>query len=268
MRFFIGLVLALALGVVGCSETSGTGGSAGDGGSGGGGSGGVGGEAGSGGMGGAGGDSGTTFSYSVITSSTGDGADLLEELRNSALPALEEAGAVVYGLWGPAAEQHERFSEISADKILVMLSWVQVDTELLTTELEALAGASQVDTSLWEVALRGEEPLATGQGFYVHRFNRTLIEDADQWLSLSEQSWVTSEPFWKNEIVGAWRDLEEEDGLAHLLRIAWYRDLEHWIDSRDCLAEPVSCNLWIERGVLEVDVLDNDVGWSASLIER
>ena len=31
MRFFIGLVLALALGVMGCSETTGTGGSGGEG---------------------------------------------------------------------------------------------------------------------------------------------------------------------------------------------------------------------------------------------
>ena len=43
MRFFVSLVLALALGVMGCSEASGTGGSAGDGGSGGGGIGGDGG---------------------------------------------------------------------------------------------------------------------------------------------------------------------------------------------------------------------------------
>jgi hypothetical protein len=47
MRYFVGLVLALVLGVVGCSETAGTGGSAGDGGAGG--IGGDGGAAGSGG---------------------------------------------------------------------------------------------------------------------------------------------------------------------------------------------------------------------------
>jgi len=53
MRYFMGLVLALALGVMGCSETSGTGGTAGDGGAGGvGGDGGMGGSAGTGGTGG------------------------------------------------------------------------------------------------------------------------------------------------------------------------------------------------------------------------
>jgi hypothetical protein len=55
MRFFIGLVLTLALGVMGCSEASGTGGSAGEGGSGYGGSAGMGG----GGVGGDAGEGGT-----------------------------------------------------------------------------------------------------------------------------------------------------------------------------------------------------------------
>ena len=257
MRFFIGLVLALALGVMGCGDGERAGGSAGDGGVGG-----------VGGHGGAAGDSGATFSYSVITSSTGDGAGLLEELRTSTLPALEEAGAVVYALWGPAAEQDERFSEISEDKIVVMLSWAQVDAELLTTELEALAGASEVDTSLWEASLRGDEPLPTGEGFYIHRFNRYQTEDVDQVLSLTERAWVTWEPFWEAKPIAVWRDLEEEGGLAHLLRIAWYRDLQHWDDTRDAVREPDSALLFAQRRALEVVELDNRVGWSASLLER
>jgi len=170
----------------------------------------------------------------------------------------------VYALWGPAAEQDDRWTEIAQDRIAVMLSWAQVDTELLTMELEALAGASQVDTSLWEASLRGDEPLPTGQGFYTHSFRRTRIEDADQWLSLSEESWVTSEPYWENEVVGVWRDLEEEGGLVHFLRIAWYRDLQHWIDTRDITQEPISAEKWVIRSTLEVDGAQS----SASLLER
>ena len=54
MRYFAGLVLTLALGVMGCGETAGTGGSGGDAGSGG-----TAGDGGTGGSGGIGGDGGT-----------------------------------------------------------------------------------------------------------------------------------------------------------------------------------------------------------------
>jgi hypothetical protein len=252
MRFFIGLVLTLALGVMGCSETAGTGGSAGDGGAGG-----------TGGDGGSGGDA-ATFSYSVITSSTGDGTDLLEELRNSTLPTLEAAGAVVYALWGPAPQQHERFAEIAQDKLVVMLSWAQIDAELLTVELEALAAASQVETTLWEAALRGDEPLP-GPGFFAHRFELYRTEDMDQVLSLTDGLWVTWEPYWGTKAVGVWRNPEEKDGLTLTFRIAWYEDLDHWEDTRNFSEEPESAaKLW-ERIIL---LQAADEGWSAGLLER
>ena len=47
---------------------------------------------------------------------------------------------------------------------------------------------------------------------------------------------MTWDPFWEAKAIGVWRDLEEEDGLAPLLRIAWYRDLQHWDDTRTASA--------------------------------
>jgi hypothetical protein len=239
----------LALSVMGCGEAAGTGGAGGTGGTGG--------------DGGSSGDA-ATFSYSVITSSTGDGADLLEELRSSTLSTLEEAGAVVYALWGPAAEQDERFPEISEDKIVVMLSWAQVDTELLTMELEALANTSQVETSLWEASLRGDVPLSTGPGFYIHRFELYRTEDVDKALSLSESAWTTYEPEFGVQVAGVWRNLEEEDGLTWTVRIAWYEDLAHWEESRDFSRDPESFAKFVERAALRED----EEGWSAGLLER
>lgn len=251
MRYFIGLVLALALSVVmGCSdETQGTGGSAGDGGSGG--------------DGGAGGGA-ATFSYSLITSSTGGGGDLLDELRDATLPTLEAAGAVVYALWGPAPQQDERFPEIAEDKIVVMLSWAQIDTELLAMELEALANASQVETSLWKAGLRGNEP-PPGPGFYIHRFEPYGTEDIDEVLSLSEQIWVTYEPAHGTKSVGTWLNLEEKDGVTLTVRIAWYEDLDHWFASRDFGKDPASQEKIFERTALLRGIPE---GWSAGLLER
>ena len=252
MRFFMGLVLVLALAAMGCSETSGTGGTAGGGGTGG-----------TGGDGGSGGDA-ATFSYSVITSSTGDAADLLEELRTSTLPTLEAGGAVVYALWGPAPQQDERFPEIAEDKVVVMLSWAQVDAEFLTMELEALVGANQVETSLWEASLRGAVPLSTGSGFYIHSFELYRTEDVDEALSLSESAWTTFEPEFGVQVAGVWRKLEEEDGLTWTVRIAWYEDLAHWEESRDFSRDPESFAKFVERAALQED----QESWSAGLVER
>ena len=248
MRYLFGFMCVLALGVMGCGDSEGTGGSGGDRGPGG--SAGMGGEA--------------TFSYSVITSSTGNGADLLDELRASTLPTLEVAGAVVYALWGRAAEQREDFSEIAEDQVVVMLSWARIDTDLLADELESVAGASSVETSLYEASLRGDEPLSTGPGFYIHRFNRYGTEDVNEVLSLSEQAWVTWEPTFDAKAVGVWRDLQEEDGLTRLLRIAWYEDLEHWEETRDFERDLDSFVLFAQRAALQED----DEAWSAGLLER
>jgi hypothetical protein len=177
---------------------------------------------------------------------------------------LEEAGAVVYALWGPAAEQDERFSEISEDKIVVMLSWAQVDAELLTAELEALTAASHVETTLWEAALRGDEPLPE-PGFFAHRFELYRTEDIEQVLSLTEGLWATWEPYWGTKAVGVWRNLEEKDELTLTFRIAWYEDLAHWEETRNFLEEPESAaKLWERINLLQAA----DEGWSAGLLER
>jgi hypothetical protein len=205
------------------------------------------------------------FSYSVLTSDNGKGLDLLEELNSSVLPELTRAGAQEYGIWSWVPESSNDFDEIAEDKLVVMLRWGRVDTILLAEELGAMTGVSDVTTSLWEVSLRGGDgPIETGPGFYIHRFNRYLSEDVDQVLSLSEQAWVTWEPFWDAKAVGVWRDLDEVDesnGVTRLMRIAWYRDMEHWQNTREFLLDPDSFDRFIERAALQLD----DESWSASL---
>ena len=235
MRWIFGAMLVLVLGVVGCSETSGGGVSFEE----------------------------ATLSYSVLTSRTGLGTDLVDELRDSTLPTLEAAGAVVYGLWAAAAEHDENFTEISDSRVVVMLAWAEVETELLAAEFGALADVSTVQTRLWEPSLRGDER-PPGPGFYVHRFEQYPTEDLDEALSLSESAWVTSEPTFENLVVGVWQELEVNDGLVWTVRIAWYEDLNHWYDSRNFARDPESFLKFAQRALLQVD----DEPWSASLLER
>jgi hypothetical protein len=205
------------------------------------------------------------FSYSVLTSDNGKGLDLLEELNSSVLPNLKDAGAQEFAIWSRASDSGNDFEEIAEDKLVIMLRWKEVKTTRLADELGAMTGVSDVTTSLWEVSLRGGDgPIETGAGFYIHRFNRNLSEDVDQVLSLSEQAWLTWEPFWDAKTVGVWRDLDkvdESNGVTRLMRIAWYRDIEHWQATREFWREPDSLELFLERAALQLD----DESWSANV---
>lgn len=205
------------------------------------------------------------FSYSVLTSANGSGLDLLEELNSSVLPNLQKAGAQKYAIWSRPSEPNNDFEEIAEDKLVVMLRWKKVKTNRLSEELETMTGVSDVTTTLWELIVRGGEgPIETGTGFYIHRSNRSLSEDVDEVISLSEQAWITWEPFWKAKTVGVWRNLDEVDqsnGVTQLMRIAWYRDMEHWQETRQVGLEPNSLYLFIDRLALQLD----DETWSANV---
>lgn len=205
------------------------------------------------------------FSYSVLTSTTGNGLDLLDELSNSVLPELESEGAEEYAIWSRAPDPQNDFEEIAEDRLVVMLRWEDVKIQQLSDVLQGMSNVSEVSTTLWEVSLRGGEgPIQTGSGFYIHRFNRYLSEDVDEVLSLSEEAWVTWEPYWGAVVPGVWQELDPVDnvnGITRLMRIAWYRDMEHWMETRQFWKEPESFELFIERGALHLD----DESWSADL---
>ncbi|MFC1579098.1 hypothetical protein ACFL3Y_01775 [Pseudomonadota bacterium] len=205
------------------------------------------------------------FSYSVLTSVSGRGVDLLEELNSSVLPKLKKAGAEEYALWSRPAEPNNSFEQIAEDKLVVMLRWKKVKTTRLSEVLDAMTGVSNVTTTFWELIVRGGEgPIETGTGFYIHRSNRSLSEDVDEVIALSEQAWETWEPYWGAKTVGVWRNLDEVDesnGITQLMRIAWYRDMEHWMETREFWREPNSFEIFIERAALQLD----DETWSADL---
>jgi hypothetical protein len=208
------------------------------------------------------------FSYSVLTSSNGKGLDLLAELNYSVLPKLKKEGAQEYAIWSKAPDSSSTFAEIADDKLVVMLRWKKIETTRLAEELESMTGVSNVMTSLWEASLRGGEgPLEVDSGFYIHRFNRYLNDDTNHVLSLNEQAWVTWEPFWEAKVLGVWRELnavDESNGITRLVRIAWYRDMEHWQETREFWRDPDSFEIFVERAELQLD----DDTWSAILQPR
>ncbi len=154
----------------------------------------------------------------------------------------------------PGSSSH--FEKIAEDELVVMLRWRQVKVARLSEALEAITGVSDVTTSLWETSLRAEGPIETGDGFYIHRFNRYLSADIDQVVSLNDQIWETWEPFWGGQVLGLFHELDEVDqsnGITRLMRLIWYRDMEHWLETREIWREPDSMELIIERLAFRLD---------------
>ena len=131
MRYFVGLVCVLALGVmpwVGCSETEGTGGSGGTGGGGGdGGSGGIGGDGGMGGDGGTGGDAGTGGTAGIDVPPAPDLEPVLQAYESPTAVVDSEIMAAFADEIAQAADSIED-SEIFAE-ILKVITDVQQDLE-------------------------------------------------------------------------------------------------------------------------------------------
>ena len=204
------------------------------------------------------------FSYSVLTSDSGKGIDLLDEFNASAWPKLRKEGAIKYGIWTTVPGSSEHFEEIGEDKLVVMLRWNKAKTALLSETLEAINGVGGVTTSLWEITLRAEGPIETGDGFYLFRFNRFLSADIDEAVYLNERVWETWEPFWGGQVIGLFHELDEVDqanGVTRLMRLIWYRDLDHWLETRQAWLEPISWEFALQRIALQ---LDNEA-WSGTL---
>ena len=87
------------------------------------------------------------FSYSVLTSDSGRGTDLLEEFNTSAWPKLRKAGAQKYGVWSSVPGSSSQFEKIAEDELVVMLRWRQVKVARISEALEAITDVSDVTTS-------------------------------------------------------------------------------------------------------------------------
>ena len=228
-----------------------------------------GGSGGSAGNGGAGG-SAPVFTYSLLTSASGDAGDLLDGLRSSTLPALEDAGAQVFALLGEylvsSDEQNEDpFDEITESQVAVLLRWKSVDEDALAAELGRLSGVSAIDTSSYVPGhLFDEEENTAGQGFYLQRWSTCLPEDVDEVLSLNAEIADIFVPLAGVHLFGTLVDLEEKDGLARILRIVRYDSADHWWMTR-IVDDPRLGPLVVEQNALFVGPT---IPWSGRLLER
>ncbi len=83
------------------------------------------------------------------------------------------------------------------------------------------------------VDLRVSGPVSTPKGFYVHRDEHYPVDAMNTAVSLSQRAWTTWEDYWQVKVVGLFRQVDDEQGVAKLNRIVWYPSYEVWQSTRN-----------------------------------
>ena len=85
----------------------------------------------------------------------------------------------------------------------------------------------------YSVDLRVSGTVSTPKGFYVHRDEHYPIDAMNTAVSLSQRAWTTWEDYWQVKVVGLFRQVDDEQGVAKLNRIVWYPSYEVWQSTRN-----------------------------------
>lgn len=177
------------------------------------------------------------FSYSLIASS-GPAMALSEAILGGVLQNPRLAEARLYALWSPVEKPAAApFAGLDQDQVILMLAWPAPATPRvggLDSVLAGLPGVQTVTTRVYTAEyLSSGLQVPTSDGFYVHRDEHYPIASAGEAIRLSREAWVTWEPHWGVKVVGLFRELGDEDGIARLNRIAWYPSYDVWLATRN-----------------------------------
>ncbi len=210
------------------------------------------------------GSGGHVFSYSTIeTTSSRD--DVLAQLESDVTPVMVEAGATPYAVWlppelpdGDLASEADRFGRgfagLRDEQLGFMLAWSEPDLDVQAVDdaLTSVEGVAAVTTLTYDpLYLSDGLRVSTRRGFYVHREERYRPEDAAEAVRLSKAAWETWEPAWGTVVTGVFRERGEPADVARLVRIVWYRDFQHWVETRE--GEPESRRFFRARSELQLE---------------
>ena len=195
------------------------------------------------------------FAYSVLECRE-SACSRLAQLAETAIPVLVRVGATIYAVWTPAvAPKDAPFAGLTPKQLVVMAAWLggRVDSATIDSGLRSLAGVAAVRTDVLDALhLPGGVSVSTGTGLYVHREELYRPSDVDAVVRLSREAWVTWEPAWGARVVGLFRKRDASSETARLLRIAWYRDFDHWSETRQFGKDPESAKRFQARSKLEL----------------
>ncbi|MEX2131543.1 MAG: hypothetical protein WD772_08645 [Pseudohongiellaceae bacterium] len=197
------------------------------------------------------------FTYSIIDSSA-ELTAVIAGIRDEVLTAMRLSGATPFALWTPVEKPDDApFAGLNANQVILMLAWNRPATDLvpsLETVLRTVSGVSNVSTRVYTpLYLTDGLNVPTDTGFYVHRDEFYSADNVDEVFRLSREAWVTFEPAFGVKVVGLFREIPEQDGIARLNRIFWYPDYAGWGNSRNFGIDPESQRRFQERRQYQVE---------------
>ena len=149
-----------------------------------------------------------------------------------------EAGGSVYAIWNSVVLADDApFNGLVENDFIAMLSFDSGST-LVVDRVDSLFKGNtrivQPVTKLYQsVDLRVSGTVSTPEGFYVHRDEHYPINAMNTAVSLSQRAWETWEDYWQVKVVGLFRQVDDEQGVAKLNRIVWYPSYEVWQSTRN-----------------------------------
>ena len=149
-----------------------------------------------------------------------------------------EAGGLVYAIWNSVVLADDApFNGLVENDVIAMLSFDSGSTSVvdrldsLFKENTRIVGP--VTKLYYSVDLRVSGTVSTPKGFYVHRDEHYPIDAMNTAVSLSQRAWTTWEDYWQVKVVGLFRQVDDEQGVAKLNRIVWYPSYEVWQSTRN-----------------------------------
>ena len=174
----------------------------------------------------------TNFSVVSSESMSAEGIQVVIDL------VAAEAGGSVYAIWNSVTlAEGAPFNGLVENDFIAMLSFDSGSTSVvdrvdsLFKENTRIVGP--VTKLYYSVDLRVSGTVSTPKGFYVHRDEHYPIDAMNTAVSLSQRAWTTWEDYWQVKVVGLFRQVDDEQGVAKLNRIVWYPSYEVWQSTRN-----------------------------------
>ena len=185
------------------------------------------------------------FTYSIIENSENTWLTTARALKDQALVKIDEAGGKMYGVWFP-------YFGLPVNSAVLMHLWPDEllnDAAGITEEtLQTFGNIAEVDTRLFLPTARPlDENPPRDKGMYVHRWFEFNTSDVPEAVELSEKAWETFEDSFDSNIIGLFVEQPDNEGVANLLLLTWYKNFAAWEDSRNQEKDPKSWEIFSRR---------------------